>query len=215
VEVTGKEVRVEPGGYIARELEVEGDYSSAAFPLVAPVLRPGAVEVTGLSPVTLQSDARILSLLSQLGAEVEWSGDRVRVRVSADAALAPIRCSLRECSDLLPALCVAASAVDGTSVFEGVGFVRGKESDRLEDLKTELTRFGVDCDVSSDSIAVRGITVPPASAPVTVSPHHDHRLAMSLALMALRHGPVTVEDQDAVGKSWPTYWHDMESILGT
>jgi 3-phosphoshikimate 1-carboxyvinyltransferase len=215
VEVAGAEVRVEPGGYLARHVVVEGDYSSAAFPLVAPVLRPGTVDVTGLSPVSVQSDAAILPILSQFGAKVEWSGDRVRVRVSDGAALVPVSCNLRACSDLLPALCVAASAVGGTSVFEGVGFVRSKESDRLEDLATELSRFGVDCDVASDGIAVHGNAIPRSLASVTVFPHHDHRLAMSLALMALRHGPVLVEDPDAVGKSWPTYWRDMESLLGS
>jgi len=215
VDVAATRITVAPTGYAPCDITVEGDYSSAAFPLVAPLLRDGSVTVGRLAGASLQADARIVTILGRSGATLEYDDDVVRCRVEEADALRPFDEDLRDCSDLLPALCVAATAIDGASRFTGVGFVRGKESDRLSAMATELAKFGHRCDVEPDGIVVHGSRGrPSAKGAVRVDTHHDHRLAMALALLSLRHGTVVVGDPDVVAKSWPGYWADMSEILG-
>lgn len=216
VEICGGEIHVAASGYRARDMEIEGDFSSAAFPLVAPVLRPGSVTVGSLRAGSLQADARLVDILRSAGVGMTASGVTVTSTVEDPAALVPFRENLRDCSDLLPALCVAATAIEGPSHFDGVGFVRAKESDRLGDLGGELSALGCRCEVLADGIIVHGslTTSFQDASPWFVRTHDDHRLAMALSLMSLRLGTVTIEEPGVVSKSWPTYWRDMETILG-
>jgi 3-phosphoshikimate 1-carboxyvinyltransferase len=107
---------------------------------------------------------------------------------------------------------VALSALNGESRISGVGFIRNKESDRLGDLATEMTSCGASVTVNDDGLTISGHRAMPTSS---VDTHHDHRLAMALALYALRNGEVVVRESEVVTKSWPSYFEDMSAILAT
>lgn len=211
VETNDSTVRVAAGGYVARDYTVEPDFSSAAFPLVVPVLTPGRVRVVGLGRSVMQGDSRILDIVADIGCRVSHDGDDVIVERGA-ADLRPVSLVMTDCSDLVPAVAVALSAVRGESRISGVGFIRNKESDRLNDLARELAACGVDVTADDDGLTVTG------RRPVdgaTVDTHHDHRLAMALSLMSLVLASVRVRDADVVSKSWPGYFDDMRDILNT
>lgn len=210
VSVSDNEITVDEGRYHAVDYVVEPDFSSAAFPLVVPVLAPCSVTVPGLAKGVLQGDAALLDILRSVGCDVVVHGDDVTVTTSPTSHLRPINVSMTDCSDLVPAVAVALAVIEGESRITGVGFIRNKESDRLGDLALEMTACGALVQVDDDGLTLRGHQQRQESR---VGTHHDHRLAMALSLFALRNGSVEVNDSDVVTKSWPTFFDDMAPIL--
>lgn len=203
-------VVVSAGAYSAREYRVEPDFSSAAFPLVAPILTPCSVRVPGLARGVLQGDAALLDILASVGCTVSVDADDVVVESTETSRLQPVQLNMTDCSDLVPAVAVALSALPGESRISGVGFIRNKESDRLGDLAHEMIACGAQVEVEPDGLVIRGHN---KIAHAEVATHHDHRLAMALALFALQDQEVVIQESDVVSKSWPTYFADMVPIL--
>lgn len=211
VSVSDYEIRIPQSRYEARMFDVEPDYSSAAFPVMATAIRGGVVRIPGLACSEHQGDSVVLDITAIMGCDVSVEMDDVLVGRDSSSRLRPFEADLRDASDLVPPVVVAAAFADGVSRISGIGFIRGKESDRLGDLAHELRRLGADIAVLDDGLEIRGNTVWREGI---IDAHHDHRLAMALALVALSGVRVGVNDPDVVDKSWPSYWHDMAPILG-
>ena len=212
VHVSEQEVQVPEGSYVPQDYRVEPDFSSAAFPLMAPVLTPCSVRIPGLAKGILQGDSAVLEILQSVGCSVSVMGDDIVVERPVGSVLRAIDVSMTDCSDLVPAVAVALSAVEGESRITGVGFIRHKESDRLGDLATEMEKCGASVVVDADGLSMRGTSSFQSSM---VNTHHDHRLAMALSLYALCGVEVVVDDADVVTKSWPSYFDDMAPILSS
>lgn len=196
-----------PGGCTARpaELTVPGDWSGAAFLLVAGALT-GAVSVTGLDPRSTQPDAVVLDVLRAAGARVCVAGERVDV---AAAPLRPFAVDCRDSPDAVPPLIVLATGCAGTSRITGALRLRGKESDRAVVLAAELGQLGARVRVDGDVIEVGGGPLHGGEA----DPHGDHRMAMAAAVCGLRaSAPVGVHDPGCVAKSYPGFFADLERI---
>ena len=111
-------------------------------------------------------------------------------------------------SDLVPTLAVVATQAVSPTVIRGVGFIRNKESDRIGDLAHELRSLGADVEERDDGMKIK----PSALHGAIVQTHHDHRLAMSLALLGLVIPDVVIADPDVVSKSWPEYWQMLDTL---
>ena len=173
-------------------LEVEGDWSNAAFWLCAKALG-SAVECTGLDPSSPQGDSAVARLLGELR----------RGNAVVDA---------REIPDLVPILSVCASVSPGTTEFINAGRLRIKESDRLETTAAMLSALGADVSQSPEGLTVRGVE---SLAGGTVDSANDHRIAMSAAIAStVCRAPVTVLGAQCVEKSYPAFWDDFESLGG-
>lgn len=202
---------VPEGRYVARQYRVEPDFSSAAFPIAAVLIRGGRVRVKSLALGREQGDAAILGIATRLGATWAADGHDVVVELADTAIVESVEFSMSDCSDLVPAVAVAAGFRCRSTTISGVGFIRAKESDRLGDLAAELTKAHVPVRVDPDGLTISG---PVECQGCVVATHHDHRLAMSLALLSLSGASIGVEDPEVVTKSWPSYFHDMVDILG-
>ena len=211
IDIDGDHIVVHATGYESADYVIEPDFSSAAFPMVAAVLRQGVVRIPHLALSNMQGDGAIVEILRLMGVEIVRDDDDIVVRHSPDAVLQPISVDMSNCSDLVPAIAVACLAIDGVSTITGVGFIRHKESDRLGDLAAELNKCGATVVVDPDGLTVTGGNELRAA---TFGTHHDHRLAMALALCALQAGTCSVRDYEVVSKSWPQFFTDMEPILG-
>lgn len=204
-------IRIEPAPYSPTDYEVEPDFSSAAFPIMAMAFREGTLMLPGLARATMQGDSRILDIARQMGMTVDVNGDDIRVTRGA-GSLQPVSLDLADSSDLVPAVATACTVAAGTSEITGVGFIRAKESDRLGDFATEAARFGARVEVLEDGLRIHGgRPVPPREA---LDVHHDHRLAMSFALLCGTGHDVTLSDPETVGKSWRGFFGDMGPLLG-
>jgi 3-phosphoshikimate 1-carboxyvinyltransferase len=209
----GAGFRVDPGLVAPASVTVEGDYSAAAYPAAAAVLTGGEVDLLGLARDSAQGDRRFLELLAAMGARLAWHGDALRV--TAGEPLRALTADLGDIPDQVPTLAAVAPFARGVTHITGVPHLRIKESDRLAAMARELGRLGVPVEEQPDGLAIEGVWadgVPPAT-PVTVDTWGDHRIAMSLALVALRRPGVRIAAPEVVGKSYPHFWDDLEGLL--
>jgi 3-phosphoshikimate 1-carboxyvinyltransferase len=206
VDVGDDAVTVPEGRYRPTSYRVEPDASSASYPLAAAAIAGGTVHVPGLTAASLQGDARFAQVLGDMGCDVVVS-DR-GTTVTRDGHLRGLDIDMVDLSDLVPTLAVVAPFAHTPTTIRGVGFIRGKESDRLGDLCAEFRRGGIDATETADGVVIR----PGAPHGALFRTHHDHRLAMALALWGLVVPGVEIDDPGVVTKSWPGYWHVLEDL---
>ena len=200
--------RYESSDYVGTQYEVEPDASSASYPLAAAAIAGGRVVVSGLGRSSLQGDSKFAEVLEQMGCSVARSGDDVVLSRSPENPLIGVTVDMRDMSDLVPTLAVVAAFAQTSTTITGVGFIRKKESDRIGDLSAELRKLGVSVDEHPDGLTVH----PSATHAGNVDTHHDHRLAMALALIGLVTPGVVINDPMVVTKSWPEYWNMLGAL---
>ena len=188
---------------------VEGDYSQAAFPAVLGAVC-GGVTVTGLSPDTLQGDAVILDLLHRCGAQFTREGDTVTF---AKAPLHGVDIDLADCPDLGPVLMVLGLLCEGTTVIRNAERLRLKESDRIAAMEAELRACGGVLESEGGTITIHGCAGKLHTPAAPLHGHNDHRVVMSLTVLALAAGlPLSIDDAEAVQKSWPHFFEAIKPL---
>ena len=138
---------------VPSDLIVEGDWSSAAFWVVAGVVGAKPVTVCGMNEESLQGDSAIVTHLRNMGAFIEKQGDRV-IAMPSHLFGAELDCT--DTPDLVPVLSVAAAVAQGTTLFTGVGRLRFKECDRLAAMKELLALYGISSQIGEDTFTVFG-----------------------------------------------------------
>ena len=200
---------VPEGRYRPVDLTVEPDASSASYPFAAAAIAGGSVTVRSLSPHSLQSDIRFVDALREMGCEVV--PDQEGLTVSRRGALRGISIDMRDFSDTAPTLAVVAAVAATPTRITGIGFIRGKESDRIGDVVAELRRCGVEAHAEDDGILV----VPGSLNGARVETHHDHRIAMAFSLLGLVVSGLSVADSSVVSKSFPGFWEVLDTIAAS
>lgn len=210
VEKTENAFRTEGGQrYQAADQEIEGDYSNAAFWLVAGATGSD-IEVRGLNQDSIQGDRVILDMLSEMGASVTWNEGAVKVK---GYGLDNIMADCGDIPDIVPILSVAACTSEDPNKFVNCGRLRLKESDRLQTTSAMLARLGADVEICGDDMYV--------SAPdgligrCDIDGAGDHRIVMSAAIAALRcEDLITIKGAEAVAKSYPDFFDVFRSLGG-
>ena len=174
--------------YERRTIEIEGDYSNAAF-LDAWNYLGGEVVIDGLNPDSKQGDKVCLELLRRL------SDGYKEIDIS-------------NCIDLGPILICFAALKYGAKL-TGTKRLGIKESNRGLVMKEELEKLGASINVYEDEIEVAPLSI--ASSNFEFRSHDDHRIAMSLSLFAA-FGPVIIEGAEAVRKSFPNFFDTLKEL---
>jgi len=188
------------------DFAVEGDWSGAAFLLVAGAIR-GNIIVRGLDVFSAQADRAVLQPLMQTGAYMSITEESISVRQNN---LQPFHFNATDCPDLFPPLVALAAYCNGTSVIEGVGRLTHKESNRALTLQQEFGKMGVTIKLQDDLMLIEGGGVIKGTE---VSSHNDHRIAMACAVAALNaDGIVTIDGAQAVNKSYPQFWQHLQQL---
>jgi 3-phosphoshikimate 1-carboxyvinyltransferase len=189
--------------------EVEGDWSGAAFLLVAGAIA-GNITVEGLDVFSTQADKAILQALSDSGCALSIQDKKIEI---GPLPLKAFHFNATDCPDLFPPLVALASYCEGTTVIEGVNRLAHKESNRGLTLQEEFGKLGIEIQLQDDLMMVKGV----AGGAVKggkVHSRHDHRIAMACAVAALKaSNAVEIEDADAINKSYPNFYEHLE-ILG-
>ena len=189
-------------------LEVEGDWSNAAFPLALGALC-GDVEVCGLNPDSSQGDRAIIDILLRFGADITLS-ESGSSYIARRSDLRGIDIDASQIPDLVPVLATVASVAKGKTRIYGASRLRLKESDRLSTVWDMLTRLGAKIEENDDGLTVEGVS---ALSGGSVSSHNDHRIAMSAAVAAsISENSVEIDGAEAVNKSYPAFWNDVEAL---
>jgi 3-phosphoshikimate 1-carboxyvinyltransferase len=201
------------------EVQVPADLSSATFIILGTLLSQSAdilVENVGVNPTR----TGVIDILQAMGANISLENPRllgqepvadIRVRASrlqgcpVDPALVSLAI------DEFPALFVAAAAARGKTTFSGIGELRVKESDRIAAMAEGMRRLGIQVDESPDGAVIHGGSFTGGE----VESHHDHRVAMSLAMAAtIADDEVVIRDVDNVNTSFPGFCDGMSAIGG-
>lgn len=192
--------------FAATYFSIEGDWSAAAMLLVAGATA-GEVTVRNVSLLSKQADTSICTALVRAGAAVINDADSV---TAVHRPLHGFEFDATNCPDLFPALAALAAAAEGVSTIRGTSRLEYKECNRAEAICEEYGRLGIEVDLSQeDTMHIRGGGIHAAR----VRSHGDHRMAMSLAVAALRaDGEVTIEGAECVAKSYPTFFEDLQQI---
>ena len=209
VRIRDDEIVVATGSYRGTDLTIEPDASSASYPLALAAVAGGRVRVAGLHRTSAQGDVAFADLLGRMGCDVDDDGTGLAVARDPDRPLAGIDVDMADISDLVPTLAAVAVTAASPTRITGVGFIRGKESDRLGDLAAELATLGADVTVEPDGLLIRPATLRGGE----LGTHHDHRLAMAFGVLATAVPGISVRDPDVVSKSWPAFWTVRESVL--
>lgn len=204
-----------PGGqrFHAADFRIEGDWSGAANFLVAGAIF-GEVEVSGLETSSLQADLSILDILTDAGACITRieEGPRAGNLHVVRAPLSAFDTDLNNCPDLFPIVAVLAAFCQGTSHIQGTDRLTHKETDRAAAILEMLTQMGVQASIENDCLSVRGRSLTQRLLKKRLlrggkyTTHADHRMLMALRVAALgADGPVTLDDNDCVAKSFPAF----------
>lgn len=183
--------RVEPGKYRPGTVQIEGDWSGAAFLLAAGFVQDRQVVVENVRADSAQGDKAIVGFLEELRLPRPHSFD------------------LTDCPDLLPPLAAAAVFASHPSLIGGVAHARTKECDRLSTLAQGFSQAGVDVRERPDALDIQpGRPLRPAR----LDPRGDHRMAMAFGLLGLRCAGLEPEDRACVSKSYPDFWTVLERL---
>ncbi len=192
------------------ECSIESDWSSAAYFLVAGVIA-GNLEIKGLDRDSVQADAAILKVLVDAKADIEVGENSIIVRKTQN--LQSFHFDATHSPDLFPILVCLAAFCSGQSSIKGLGRLCNKESNRKDSILDVFGNLGVDLTVDGDVLFINGNS---AIRSCQVSAHHDHRMAMSAAIAALRaNGPVTIHQAESVKKSFPDFFNALISLGAT
>jgi 3-phosphoshikimate 1-carboxyvinyltransferase len=219
VKVDGLTVSVDGGQRgVGQRLPVPGDFSSAAFWMVAAASLPGStitIEQVGLNP----SRTALIEVLRRFGARVDVqpmsvaAGEPLGTIVVTGDRLGTLDIAPAEVPGLideLPAIS-ALAAHGGRVTVRGAGELRVKESDRITTLVTGFRRLGIAAEEHDDGYTVHGQGAPTGGV---ADAGGDHRMAMSFAIAALAaRGPSRIEGSDAVVISYPGFFETLQGLM--
>lgn len=216
----GNAVTIAPSALSPVPISVPGDFSSAAFPLVAALLVPGSritLRGVGINPTR----TGLLDVLSAMGAKIEVlefhrEGNEpvadLRVRAAGLRGVEIEGETVVRMIDEFPILAVAATQADGTTVVRDAGELRVKETDRIAAVVEELRTLGAVIEPRPDGFIVHG---PTPLHGASVSSHGDHRLGMALAAAGLiADGTTEIDDISCADDSFPGFVGLMRALGG-
>jgi len=204
------------------EYTVEGDWSGAAFLLVAGAIA-GPIKVKGLQLNSTQADKKIMEALISAKANMKQEEDGILIGPSADVSsnnsnknsnysngLIAFEFDATDCPDLFPPLVALASVCNGITKLKGVSRLAHKESDRGLTLQTEFAKMGVQIDLVGDEMLIHGGALIQSAI---VFSQHDHRIAMACGVAALvANGPIEITEAEAINKSYTDFFTHLQEL---
>jgi 3-phosphoshikimate 1-carboxyvinyltransferase len=196
--------------YIAQEVTVPGDWSGAAFLLVAGALCSGeeGIVISNLDRNLAQADNRILEALTLAGVSFVIHKDEVQV---FESDIKAFDFDATECPDLVPPLIALAAFANGVSSIRGAKRLIHKESNRAKALQEEFTKANVRVVLRDDELKV----YPSPIRKAILNSHNDHRIAMAASLLGLAGDKIIVAGADCVAKSFPDYFEKLKELGAT
>jgi len=197
--------------YQPQKAMVEGDYSQAAFWMVAGLIGD-SIELLSLNPVSKQGDYKIVDIIKEMNGQIEYS-DLNRIWSISPSKTYGVTIDLSQIPDLGPILMVLAAVSEGKTTFTNAGRLRIKESDRLEAMYQTLTKFGVSIFIDGDTVQITGQKTLKGNQ--EFDSFDDHRIAMAIAIAAIKaDGPVTIKNHLCVRKSYPNFFEVYQKLGG-
>jgi 3-phosphoshikimate 1-carboxyvinyltransferase len=197
--------------YVAGTYQIEPDVSAACYFYGAAAITGGKAVVRNVTWDCMQGDLKFISLLGDMGCEVNDTSYGIEVVGAKDGKLKGITVDMKDFSDQAITLAAIAPFADSDVRIENIGHIRLQESDRIHAIATELSNLGVSCDEESDAVTIHpGI---PHSG--LVHTYDDHRMAMGFSLIGLRVNGIEIEDYKCCRKTFEEYFEVLEGLCSS
>ncbi|VAW17157.1 3-phosphoshikimate 1-carboxyvinyltransferase [hydrothermal vent metagenome] len=198
---------VAPTGYVARDLLVEADASTATYFAALAALTRGRIVMKNLGMNTRQPDYGFLEILEKMGCVVERSDTATSVQMSGPLK-GGFTINMRPLSDAALTLAALAPFADGPITIKGVAHIRHHECDRISAMCLSLSQLGIKVDEHED-----GMTIYPGQPRFGVlETFEDHRMAMALSVLGIGGAGIELEEPGCVSKTCPSFFDQMAAI---
>ena len=193
-------------------LTIESDWSSASYWYSIIALSEIGTQITlsSYKKNSLQGDAALVEIYKSFGVKTDFNDNQtITISKANTHHPSPITFNLNNSPDIAQTIAVTCFGLGIGCHLTGLHTLKIKETDRLEALKTELSKFGANISVTNDSL-----TLQPSEKiieNVSIATYQDHRMAMAFAPLALK-VPITIQNAEVVSKSYPTFWEDLKNF---
>ena len=209
IEQRERQYFVPRGEYSAISYEVPADASSASYFLAIPmVLGKGRVTIQNFDYQSKQADAVFLDFIKEMGAFVRPIYP-LGIEVFFEGRPKALTFNLKDCPDLFPTMAILGAVAEGRTVLYGAPHLRYKETDRIKAVARELAKLGVRVEELADGLVIYGKE---QFKQALINTYDDHRIAMAFAILALKAGPLEIENPQCVAKSLPNFWELLETL---
>lgn len=189
--------------------QVPGDFSSAAFPLAAALITNSELTLKNVDMQDPQGDKELVTIFQKMGASIEIDEKNKTIHVKKGSRLSAIKVDINNFVDALPILTVVACYAEGETEIYNASVAREKECNRIHCIATELKKMGAHISETADGLHIKGSKLKGAH----VESHHDHRMAMSLAVAAMGAEDETlISSVECVSKTFPTFAQDFKTL---
>ncbi len=195
--------------YKPLDYQIEPDVSGASyFYALCPLLNV-PVQVANVHFDSLQGDVEFLRILERLGCTARDLPEGILLLPPKSGSYPGITVDMSSCSDQAITMAALAPFAQGPTTITGIGHVRFQESNRMEAIRTELTRMGIRCETTDSSVTIW----PGAPTPSLVNTYEDHRMAMGFTLIGLRSPGIVINDPGCCKKTFENYYEVLENVL--
>jgi 3-phosphoshikimate 1-carboxyvinyltransferase len=191
---------------------VESDWSSASYWYSIIALSEIRTQITlsSFKKESLQGDSVLVDIYQNFGVTTVFNNDNsITLSKIKNPNQDTINLQLNNAPDIAQTIAVTCFGLGIACDLSGLHTLKIKETDRLEALKTELSKLGATISVTNDSLHLT--TNSTIHSEVTIATYQDHRMAMAFAPLALK-VPITIQNAEVVSKSYPTFWDDLKTI---
>ena len=192
-------------------ITVESDWSSASYwySILALSEIGTEIQLSSYKENSLQGDAVLAEIYRNFGIETEFNTNLILLRKVKNLKPETLNLKLNNCPDIAQTIAVTCFGLGIGCHLTGLHTLKIKETDRLEALKTELTKLGAIISVTNDSLTLQPSEV--INENVSIATYQDHRMAMAFAPLALKTS-ISIENAEVVSKSYPTFWEDLKQV---
>jgi len=205
-------VNPQPVTHNPQTVTIESDWSSASYWYSIIALSEIGTQITlsSYKKNSLQGDAALIEIYKSFGVETVFNDNQaITISKANTHHPSPITFNLNNSPDIAQTIAVTCFGLGIGCHLAGLHTLKIKETDRLEALKTELSKLGANISVTNDSL-----TLQPSEKiieNVSIATYQDHRMAMAFAPLALK-VPIIIQNAEVVSKSYPTFWEDLKNF---
>ena len=194
-------------------ISVESDWSSASYWYSIVALSDVGFQVTlsSYKENSLQGDSALVEIYKNFGVETIFNDKNITLHKVENLKPATLNMELNTCPDIAQTIAVTCFGLGISCQLTGLQTLKIKETDRLEALKTELTKLGATISVTDKALILNPDSSPSEGLGEAIATYQDHRMAMAFAPLAVK-VPIIIEDAEVVSKSYPAFWEDIKQI---
>lgn len=192
---------------------VEPDWSAASyFFQMAALASSSELTLNGLNKESIQGDSIVSSLFEQFGVKVSYLKKGIKLRKEIpDNPYQQFDYDFYNCPDLAQTFVPIVAQQGLPGIFSGIQSLKIKETDRVEALKNEIAKFGIDLlPFDNESFELKTQEFHPSTK--SIDTYNDHRMAMAFAGLALKQDELIINNSEVVNKSYPGFWDALDKI---